>query len=349
MKKDIWLSQYDPVIEAVVEEHIVKKPKFPVIDFHTHMGKLLLGEDYAGKYDTAVFMERMNALGVVKLCNMDGFWGEDLTRMMQKTAGFEESIFNFIWIDTGSLEAPDFEKRTRDHIAESVKRGARGIKMWKDISLTMKDRNGVYLRTDDGRFDVVYDAAARCGIPVLMHIADPVAFFKPLDASNERFEQLVRHPEWHFFGEGRYTFEELMDMQDATIEKHPDTTFVIAHFGSYPENLKHVAQRLDRYPNMFIDMAARVAELGRVPYSARDFFIRYKERILFSTDCTPLEMEEHMIMYRFLETADECFHHAVGECRYDSGRWPIYGIHLPDDVLEHVYYENAARLLGITN
>ncbi len=347
MRRDIKLSKYDPVTEAVVEKHHYEKPRFPVLDFHAHMGKLLLGSNYEKMYKTAEFMKKMNSFGVLKLCNMDGFWGEDFIKMQRKTAGFEDQIFNFIWIDTKKIDAPEFSKITAKHIEESASRGARGIKMWKDISLYQKSKDGKYLFTDDNRLDLVYNMAARYRLPVLMHIADPVAFFKPLDQRNERFEELTKHPEWHFAGKGRYTFEQLMDMQDATIEKHPDTTFVIAHVGSYSENLAHVAQRLERYPNMYIDIAARIAELGRVPYSARKFFIKYKERILFGSDCTPLSTDDYTIAYRFLESSDECFSHAEGEDKYDQGRWPIYGLNLHDDVLECVYYKNACRLLGI--
>jgi predicted TIM-barrel fold metal-dependent hydrolase len=344
MKKDILLSKFNPVSEAVVEEHLYEKPRFPVIDIHTHMGALLLGPEYEKRYDTAEFMESMRKKGVVKLCNMDGSWGEEFERMQRKTAGFAEDIFHFVWINSREIDSGDFGNMTARHIEESVKRGARGIKMWKDISLNIRDRSGKYLRTDDTRFDTVYDTAAKLGIPVLVHIADPVAFFRPLDGHNERFEQLNAHPEWHFYRGGRYTFEQLMEMQDAMIEKHPGTVFIVAHFGSYPENLKHVAERLERYPNMYIDIAARIAELGRVPMSARKFFIRYRERILFGSDCTPFLEGEHETAYRFLESTDEYFSYSPDN-NQEQGRWRIYGLGLPDDVLECIYNKNAMKIL----
>ncbi len=345
--KDMLLREYRPKSEAVTSAHHYDKPRFEVIDIHTHMGKLLLGPDYDVQYGTSQFIERLKSVGVTRLCNMDGFWGDEFDRMLRKTAGYEDRIFNFIWIDCSCIDEPDFSSSVRRHIEESVRKGARGIKMWKDISLETKDKSGRYLRTDDERFNTVYDTAAELGIPILIHIADPVAFFRPVDKYNERYEQLIAHPEWSFCQPYRYSFNELMEMQDNMIERHPHTTFIVAHFGSYSENLAHVGQRLDRYQNMYVDIAARIDELGRVPYSARDFFIRYKDRILFGSDCTPLSYGEHQTAYRFLESRDEYFPYWPEDEEPDGGRWRIYGLGLPDDVLEYVYNKNAKRLLRI--
>lgn len=347
MIKDILLRDYRPVSEAVVEKHRFDRPRFEVIDIHTHMGKLLLGEDYDLKYDTGEFLERLNRLGVVRLCNMDGVWGAEFDRMLDKTRGFEDRVYHFIWIDHSRIDERGFGSMVRRHIIDSFKKGARGIKMWKDISLASKDKSGRYLRTDDDRFKVVYETAAELGIPILIHIADPAAFFKPVDEKNERYEQLIANPQWRYYRSGRYSFEELMDMQDNMIERNPHTIFIIAHFGSYVENLSHVAQRLDSYKNMYIDIAARIDELGRVPYSAREFFIRYKDRILFGSDCTPLSYGEHQIAYRFLESEDEYFPYWPEDENQDGGRWHIYGLGLQKDVLESVYNRNAKKLLRI--
>jgi len=344
--KDIYLSEFKPTSEAIVEKNEYTKPKFPVIDVHMHMGKLLLGDNYNELYTTSDFINRMKDIGVVKICNLDGFWGIEFDKMLIKTKGYESKILNFIWIDLSGINESDFAYKTRKYIIESVKKGARGIKMWKDISLPIDSTNSL-IRTDDKRLDVIYDTAASADIPILIHIADPVAFFKPSDAYNERYEELQENPQWSFYEKGCYSFEQLMDMQDNMIGKHPDTKFIVAHFGSYAENLKHVDERLERYPNMFIDISGRIAELGRVPDSARRFFIKNKERILFGSDCTPLSKGEQEIIYRFLESNDEYFPYWTEDEVPRQGRWHIYGLGLPDDVLEHIYYKNAANLLKV--
>ena len=179
---------------------------------------------------------------------------------------------------------------------------------------------------------------------MLFHIADPVAFFRPIDRFNERYEELGAHPDWSFCSPELYSFEQLMDMQENLISSYPDTTFVIAHGGSYSENLGYVGGQLDKYPNMYIDIAARIAEFGRQPYASRKFFSKYADRILFGTDSTPLGMD-YPTYYRFLETWDEYFDYSHSEIP-NQGRWKIYGVGLEDQVLEKIYQLNAGKLLN---
>jgi predicted TIM-barrel fold metal-dependent hydrolase len=173
----------------------------------------------------------------------------------------------------------------------------------------------------------------------LIHSADPVAFFWPLDETNERWEELNQHPDWHFCGKDYPSFLELIEAQLRIVERHPKTTFISAHVLSYAENLRYVAQQLDRYPNLFVDLGARIGELGRQPYTSRWFLTEYADRVLFGTDITP-NPETYRIYYRCLETADEYFDYGGGQ-----GRYQIYGLDLPDDVLAMIYHENACRLI----
>jgi predicted TIM-barrel fold metal-dependent hydrolase len=344
--KDLLLSEYKPMSELRVEKHEIYKPKTPVIDIHTHMGSLLLGRDFDKKYNTDDFMEVLHKNGIVLSVNLDGSYGEETDRMLEKIKGYESRIINFGWVDTRDIDEPGFADATVKSIKEGYRKGLRGIKLWKYLSLGQKDRKGKYIAIDDDRLKPIWHTAAELGIPILIHIADPIAFFKEINGSNERFEQLVMHPDWSFSKPGLYGFDELMQQQESMLFKNPETKFIIAHFGSASEDLKFVARCLDAYPNMFIDTAARVAELGRQPYSSRDFFVKYQDRILFGTDFYPTEISAYDIYYRFLETKDEYFDHEKGEISY-FGRWKIYGIYLPDDVLEKVYYKNAARILNM--
>lgn len=342
------LKDFKPVCEAVLKKTQVSRPRYPVIDFHTHMGKLLLGENYQEKYDTSVYRQRLQECGVAMAVNLDGFYGGDLEEMDRKIGEHKDFFPSFMWIDFEDYDRGDFEEKAERLIRDSFQRGCRGIKLWKNLSLYMRDIHGNAVRTDDPRFDAIYDTAASLKLPVLMHIADPVAFFRPVDAHNERIEELEECPEWNFSDHSRYmSFEELMEMQENTVRNHPQTTFVIAHVGSYAENLGWVSEQLHRYPNMYVDIAARIAELGRVPYSSREFFTEHQDRILFGTDSTPLSLGYHSIYYRFLESTDEYFPYHLEDEAPGQGRWAIYGLGLEDEVLKKVYYKNACRLLQI--
>lgn len=334
---DILLSQYKPESMLVVEEHEVLTPKFPAIDFHTHFGLR------RGKYDLEAVMEHMEDNGVKGLVNLDGFWGERLDGMLEFVKSYSDKIVTFGGVDVTKIDEKDFSQYVTTTIKESYKKGIRGLKFFKSLGLTDKDSKGNYIRIDDRRLKPIWDTAAELNIPILIHIADPIAFFRPMDNNNERLEELNENPNWSFYKEGLFTYEELMAMQENLLADNPNTTFVITHVGSAAENLGFVSEQLDKYPNMYIDMAARLAELGRQPYTSRDFIIKYQDRFIFSTDIiVPNKYSDYQYYYRYLETFDEYFDysHTSGQ-----GRWKIYGINLPDDVLEKVYYKNAVKLV----
>jgi predicted TIM-barrel fold metal-dependent hydrolase len=197
------------------------------------------------------------------------------------------------------------------------------------------------VRVDDERLAPIFERAGELGIPVMVHIGDPEAFFLPIDANNERFEELAAHPDWSFYG-SQYGKHDLLEQRDRVFRRHPSTTFVAAHIAENSEDLQRVSAMLEACPNVVVDISARASELGRQPYAARKFFLRFADRILFGSDLVP-GVEMYRLYYRFLETADEYFEyptHASGQ-----GRWYIYGLDLPDDVLHKVYRENALRLL----
>jgi predicted TIM-barrel fold metal-dependent hydrolase len=344
-EKSICLTDYVPKSELVTEEHYIHKAKFPVLDIHSHFGTLLLGDDYADKYDTAEVVELLKQHGIKGIVNLDGFWGTELDNMLKKIHPYEDFIMTFGAVDVSRLEDKDFETYVYRTLLESKQKGIRGLKFWKIISLVMKDSKNKYIGIDDKRLKVIWETAAELKLPVLLHIADPIAFFKPIDRFNERYEELLEHPDWSFCAPELYSFEQLMDMQENLIASNPETTFIIAHGGSFSENLGYVGKCLDKYPNMYVDIAARIAEFGRQPYTSRKFFNKYADRILFGTDMTPLGTE-YPISYRFLETWDEYFDYSSSEIP-PQGRWKIYGIGLEDKVLEKIYHLNAEKLLSL--
>jgi predicted TIM-barrel fold metal-dependent hydrolase len=193
---------------------------------------------------------------------------------------------------------------------------------------------------DDERLDPLYEKASVLGVPIMFHTGDPDAFFLPVDRFNERYEELAAHPDWSFYG-SEFSKQELLEQRDRVFARHPQTQFVAAHMAERPEDLAYIGSLLDRFPNLMVDMSARVAELGRQPYSARRFFIKYAGRILFGTDLLP-SVEMYRAYFRLLETADEYFEYPSHASR--RSRWNVYDIYLPDDVLEKVYRTNALRL-----
>ncbi len=329
---DLRLSDYTPRSELKVEAHHIERPRFPVIDYHNHLDAQSPRE----------VLKVMDACGVEKVVNITMQTGQAALDSMERFHRAAPDRFATIgWMDWAGVEKGDFTQVSLDRLQRLVEHGACGIKFWKDLGLTVRDATGALLRIDDQRLAPIFDKAAELDIPVMFHTSDPDAFFTPIDKYNERYEELAAHPDWSFYG-SPVSKASLLEQRDTVIARHPKTTFVCAHLAESSENLGYVAKLLDTNPNLYVDFSARTAELGRQPYTARKFMIKYADRILFGTDLLP-EVEMYRLYYRFLETADEYFEYPSHASR--QGRWNIYGIFLPDDVLLKVYRTNALKLL----
>jgi predicted TIM-barrel fold metal-dependent hydrolase len=218
--------------------------------------------------------------------------------------------------------------------------------VWKDLGLAVRDPAGELLLPGDPRLGPLFHEAGALGLPVLIHTADPVAFFDPVDHRNERLEELGVHPEWSFAGAGFPTFDELMASFEALVAAHPGTSFIGAHVGCHAEDLAHVGRLLDTYPNLTIDFSARIAELGRQPRASAALFARHAARIVFGTDRFPPDLATYRRYFRFLETADE--HFAYDESAVPSqGRWAISALDLDDEALRAIYRDTPRRVLHL--
>ncbi len=330
---DLRLSDFTPRSGLRVAEHCIEKPRFPVIDYHNHL-------DSQDPYE---LLKIMDACGVEHIVNITMQVGDAAIEMIKRFHTVSDRFSTIGWMDWAGIEQRDFSERSVARLERLVEHGACGIKFWKDLGLTVRDASGNILRVDDERLAPIFEKAAELRIPVMFHTADPSAFFEPIDRYNERYEELAAHPDWGFHG-SHFSKRELLQQRNHVIARHPNTTFVAAHLAESGEDLAYVSETLDRYPNLSVDISARTPELGRQPYTAREFFLRYADRILFGTDLLP-EVTMYQLYYRFLETADEYFEYPSHASR--QGRWNIYGIHLPDEVLRKVYAENARRLLTI--
>jgi hypothetical protein len=250
-----------------------------------------------------------------------------------------------------------YDRFQAEEVGRALTAGAAGLKVLKTLGLYLRDNitSGPLIAIDDPRFDPMWEACGGIGMPVAIHVADPEAFFLPIDRFNERFEELSHHPDWSFYGEDFPSFAQLLEACNRVFARHPRTQFIAVHVGNNAENLAYVSECMDRFGNMHVDIAARIGELGRQPRTARRFFEKYQDRILFGTDAVPhgFDMPQQIfgdqlyeIYYRFLETEDEYFDYAPASPP-PQGRWQIYGLGLPESVLRKVYFENAARLLGL--
>jgi predicted TIM-barrel fold metal-dependent hydrolase len=339
------LFDYKPKPKLVVLQTLVERPAFPVIDAHNH-----LGEQFGGGWDQRPVEELLDVLDAARvqmLVDLDGGWGEDILdrhlRKFKEAAPERFQVFGGVDWSLWEQEGEAFGEKAARRLEAQVQRGAQGLKIWKPFGLQVKDPQGAVAPVDDARLDPVWETAAVQRIPVMIHIADPVAFFDPISPENERYEELQRHPDWSFYGPQFPSFDSLMAQLERLIARHPRTTFIGAHVGCYAENLSWVSRMLEQHPNFYIDISARIGELGRQPYSARRLFLQFPGRILFGTDFAP-NPDYYRIFYRFLETADEYFNYDLGEIP-GQGRWQIYGLDLPEQVLELVYTRNALRIL----
>ena len=321
--------------------HTVPRAKFPVIDVHNHVNDP--GGIHGDKIAPEEVVRRMDQANVEKIVILTGMWGEKLQSVLDKMVKpYPGRFIVFAQFDWSRIDDANFSSEMVAQLDDAVRRGARGLKVLKDLGLAVRDRSGKLIPIDDPRLDPVWEECGRLGIPVAIHSTDPEAFFTPVDNKNERYEELISNPSWSFYGPQFPTKETLLAQRNHVFEKHPQTTFIALHVANWPENLDVVSGWLEKHPNMYVEFGAREAELGRQPRRARKFFFDYQDRILFGTDAEP-EEAMYANYFRWLETADEYFPYWGYP---GQGRWEIYGMELPDGILEKVYHKNADKLFA---
>jgi predicted TIM-barrel fold metal-dependent hydrolase len=343
---DLPLRSYRPRSSLRLPVHEVPRARAPVVDAHNHLGRWLSSDGAWSVPDVGALLDVMDACNVTSIVNLDGMWGRELQANLDRYDRAHPGRFvTFCQLDWRITEGAGFGEALAAQLERCVGEGARGLKVWKQLGLRIRDDRGELLMPDDRRLDPLWQAAAASRVPVTIHVADPVAFFEPLDERNERLEELLAHPDW-YFGDRRTfpSFERIIESFEGLVANHPETTFIGAHVACFVEDLAWVSRMLDTYPNLYADVAARMPELGRQPRAARALFLRHRDRILFGTDLFPPEREIYAIHFRSLETADEHFAYSVDDPP-PEGRWAISGLDLPDGVLRDVYGENARRLI----
>ncbi|MGA9474307.1 MAG: amidohydrolase family protein [Terriglobales bacterium] len=338
-RKSVLLKDFHPKSMLHVPEHFPQRAKFYVLDVHNHTNDPAGIGDQMPPPDVVSVMDQTNVKTIVILT---GMWGDKLQHLIDTMVKpYPGRFIVFTQIDWSKIDDADFSGEMVRQLDDGVGRGARGLKFLKDFGLGARDKTGKLIAIDDPRLDPVFDECGRLGIPVFIHTADPEAFFHPINAENERYEELIEHPDWSFFGRDYPGMQDLLEARNRVAARHPATTFVFLHMG-WPENLGWVSEVLDRYSNVMVEFGGREAELGRQPRAARELFMKYQDRVMFGSD-NGMEVAMYRNYFRWLETADDSFDYWGAP---SQGRWEIYGMDLPDAVLEKIYHRNAEKLFA---
>ncbi len=326
-------EKYDPVSTLVVPSHTVTKSKFPFIDVHNHQFSM-------PSMDLSTLTREMDKLNMSVMVNLSGESGDQLARSARNIRDhFPKRFIVFANIDFSDVGAEGWGEKAARQLELDVKNGASGLKIYKNLGLSVKDRKGNRVAVDDRRLDPIWKKAGELKIPVLIHTADPKPFWDPMDEKNERWLELETHPNRKRGDNNPAPWEQLMKEQHQLFRNHPGTIFIAAHFGWYPNDLAKLSQLMKEIPNMYVEFGAVIAELGRQPKAARKFFEEYQDRILFGKDSwVP---EEYATYFRVLETEDEYFPYHK---KYHAF-WRMYGMGLPDSILKKIYYKNALKII----
>jgi predicted TIM-barrel fold metal-dependent hydrolase len=350
--REIVLSDFDPKPNLIVERKQILKSKYPAIDIHFH-----LASDFRTEKDKIVLapdalIRSMDSVGVKLLVNMDGIDIDN--NLILYTKKYPNRFINFAYppLNSSELTSDETLAALPDLLEDFVRRGIRGVgELAKYIGLTIKDTSGKVIPIDDPRLDPFWAKAGELNIPFLWHVADPTSFFQPVNRFNERFTELGRYPFWSYYRPGIPDKATLYKQLENVLKKHPNTIVIGAHMGQLSDNLKYLSYLFDTYPNYYVDCSAAFSELGRQPYTARKFFIKYQDRILFGTDGGCMHDVRGWTIekffqsnFEFLETENEYIEYPM-QGAINQGNWRIYGINLPDEVLEKVYYKNAEKIL----
>ncbi len=307
------------------------RAKFPVVDVHSH-------HRGATPERLAQIVAEMDELNLAVLVNLSGGHGQRLADTLRTFRGRHAERFSvFANPDFRGIGTPGWPERAARQLEADVAAGAQGVKFFKNFGLSVRGPAGRRIPVDDPALDPLFRVCARLGLPVLIHVADPAQFWEPHDRFNERWLELKLRPSRKRTAPP--SFEDLMAERDRLLQRHPEVNFILAHMGWHGNDLERLGALLDNHPRVHVDIAAVLYELGRVPFSGREFLIRYKDRVLFGKDAyVPSEFPYY---WRVLETRDEYFAYY----RQYHAHWRLYGLGLPDDVLRHIYWKNALRLI----
>ena len=348
------IDQYYPESMLKVARTDVPHARYPAIDIHSHFGLRLKGDRQA----LQKYIEVMDRNHIALSVSLDARLGDE-EKHIDFLGQNRERILAFVHIDfqgrgvkdqpeTWACNQPGFVRTTCEQLKRAKEKGIVGVKFFKQFGLSFRDARGELLKIDDPRWEPIWQVCGELGFPILIHTGDPAAFFEPISPRNERYEELFRHPEWSFYGDQFPDRSELLEARNRVIGRNPGTIFIGAHVAGNSEDLEAVSYWMDEYPNLYTEIASRIGELGRQPFTARQFILKHQDRVLFGTD-GPWPEERLGYYWRFMQTRDEYFPYSEKRPQ-PQGLWYIYGLGLPDEALRKIYYRNALRILpGVTD
>lgn len=346
---DIRLRDWVPQCKIRLPSTDVAVARFHCIDVHNHLGRWLSKSNDWVVEDPASVVQMMDAANIETIVNLDGMWGDELEANLDRyDRAFPGRFLTFCQIDWARLREPNGVHALVAQLEESSRRGARGVKVWKDLGLSIRDASSRLILPDAPDVITVIRAAGELGMPVLIHSADPMAFFDPLDEQNERLDELRGGARGWLGDRSIYpSFDALLRAHERLVLESPRTTFIGAHVGCNAEDLDRVERLLAAAPHYNVDIAGRLGELGRQPRRFRRMVQNFPDRVLFGTDAYPPAEQTYAVHYRFLESEDEWFDYDPFEPIPPQGRWAISAAALDDELLRSVYYDNARRVLGL--
>lgn len=329
-------EEYNPPSTLKVPEHAVTKARYPFIDVHNHQFSM-------PTQDLSQLVEEMDKLNMMVMVNLSGRGRGSTTHLSGALNNVQKNYPNrfivFTNIDLSGIDDPNWTENTVQQLVEDVKMGANGLKIYKSQGMDNKDSQGKRIPINDPRIDPIWEKCGELGIPVLIHAADPKSFWDPMDANNERWLELKTHPGRRRYNTDTPSWETIIAEQHDIFAKHPATKFINAHLGWYANDLATLGQLMDKYPNMYSEIGAVIAELGRQPRFAKEFLTKYQDRVMFGKDAW--HPEEYYTYFRVLETDDEYFPYYKKYHAY----WKMYGLDLDDEVLKKIYYKNALNII----
>jgi len=336
----VLVKDYQPDSSLVVEEHHPAKAKYPAIDVHSHVYAQTPAE-------VAAWVKTMDETGVETTVVLTGATGERFDKLVDLyVKPYPKRFILFAGVDISNHDAPDYPERAARELERCYRKGARGVGELTDKGTGFGgftgfgDKKSVpaneRLHVDDPRLDLFWKKCAELKIPASIHIADHPSAWRPPDAHQERSPVYQR---FNQYGKDGDSYETLIERRNNVVAKHPETTFIAVHLGNEGNNLAKFAKDLDKYPNLYGDISARGYEVGREPFTAAKFLAKYRTRILYGTD-QGRDKEMYQAWWRLFETQDE----------YIPGPswWRLYGLNLPNQVLESLYRGNAKKILNWT-
>jgi len=332
-QEDLTFEEYNPKSTLVVPGDPVTRAKYPFIDIHSHQFRM-------ADQDLSTLIADMDKMNMGIMINLSGGSGDRLKRSIENVREHYPNRFGvFANVSFDGVGSEGWAQNAARQLEEDVQHGAVGLKIYKSLGLRNKDTDGKRLAIDDPRLGPVWDKCGELGIPVIIHAADPKSFWDPMDADNERWLEIKTRPGRKRSDTDPAPWQQIIDEQHNMFRNHPKTTFINAHFGWYANDLARLGALIEELPNMYVEIAAVIAELGRQPRFAQAFFIEYQDKILFGKDSW--KPEEFPTYFRVLETDDEYFPYHK---KYHAF-WAMYGLDLPDEVLKKVYYKNALKIV----